>query len=104
MDYIGKVFRPPSEAYSFIVQVTVGCAYNSCTFCNMYKDDKFTIRRMDDVMADLAFGSKIYPWKKVFLGMGMLVVKTENLITILDYIYKISLCGASFRICYHSGL
>lgn len=38
IEYEGRVFRPPSEAYSLIVQVTIGCSHNKCTFCDMYKE------------------------------------------------------------------
>lgn len=53
MKYIGKVFRPPSEARSLIIQCTIGCSHNKCTFCGMYKEDQFRIRPLEDVLLDL---------------------------------------------------
>lgn len=53
MRYEGTVYRPPSEAGSLIIQVTIGCSHNKCTFCPMYKDKRFRMRRFEDVMADL---------------------------------------------------
>ena len=53
MHYYGAVYRPPSEAYSLIVQCTLGCSHNKCAFCNMYKDKKFSIRPVEEVLRDL---------------------------------------------------
>lgn len=86
MRYEGVVYRPPSEGRSLIIQVTIGCAHNSCAFCNMYKDKKFRIRTMGEIMADLREAQALYgPYvRRVFLADGdALVVKTEDLVTIL---------------------
>ena len=53
MEYEGTVYRPPSEARSLIIQVTVGCAHNRCTFCNMYRTKKFRVRTKEEIMKDL---------------------------------------------------
>ena len=47
IEYEGRVFRPPSEAYSLIVQVTIGCSHNKCTFCDMYKEKRFRVRKLE---------------------------------------------------------
>lgn len=89
MVFEGTVYRPPSEARSLIVQVTIGCAHNTCTFCNMYKEKTFRIRKMDEIMADLKEASEGYGKyvKKVFLADGdALIMKTEDLLVILKAI------------------
>ena len=88
MHYSGAVYRPPSEAYSLIVQVTVGCSHNKCAFCNMYKDKKFAITPIEQVMEDLAWArSKYSRIERIFLADGdALILPTEHLMQILDYI------------------
>lgn len=71
MRYEGAVFRPPSEAYSLIIQATIGCAHNKCTFCGMYKNEKFRIRELDEVVEDLEMASRHYQRvDRIFLADG----------------------------------
>lgn len=89
MQYEGTVYRPPSEARSLIVQITVGCAHNTCTFCTMYKDKKFRIRPKDAVLADFEEAAMMYGphIRRIFLADGdALVVKTADLLDILGFI------------------
>lgn len=51
--YEGRIYRPPSEADAFIVQATIGCSWNHCTYCDMYRDKKFRVRDLDATLADL---------------------------------------------------
>ena len=92
MRYEGDVYRPPSEANSLIIQLTIGCARNTCTFCAMYKRKKFRIRELAEVVEDLYWVKKFYPYgfDRVFLADGdALIVKTGDIITILDKIYEL---------------
>ena len=92
MRYEGTVYRPPSEAGSLIIQLTIGCARNQCTFCGMYKDKKFRVRNLDEVAEDLYMARKYdkMPVRRIFLADGdALTVKTSDLLFILDKINKI---------------
>ena len=88
LHYSGNVYRPPSEAYSLIVQVTLGCSHNKCAFCNMYKDKKFEIVPIDQVMEDLLWARQTYSRiQRIFLADGdALILPTEHLLRILTYI------------------
>ncbi len=91
MKYEGVVYRPPSEARSLIVQLTIGCAHNSCTFCTMYKDKTFRIRPVSEILADFEEGAALYGSRarRIFLADGdALVMKTEELLEILDFAVK----------------
>ncbi len=62
MDYVGNVIRPPSEANSLILQVTVGCSHNMCTFCGTYKDHTFRVKDMDVIKRDIEEAAN-YPFQ-----------------------------------------
>ena len=88
MRYEGSLYRPPSEAYSYILQVTIGCSHNRCTFCNMYMDKQFRVRPLDDVLEDLVMARRAYRRvDRIFLADGdALIVKTSDLRAILGTI------------------
>ena len=56
--YEGKVYRPPSEARSVIIQATIGCSHNKCTFCSMYKEAQFRIKKTDEILEDINKGAR----------------------------------------------
>lgn len=92
MRYEGMVYRPPSEARSLILQLTIGCARNECTFCSMYKDKKFRIRNLEEVVEDIKMAKNHYMHgiERVFLADGdALIVKTKDLLYIIDKIHEI---------------
>ena len=89
MRYKGKVYRPPSEAYSLIVQVTYGCSHNRCAFCEMYDDKHFSMRPMQEIREDFELARRVYHRvDRVFLADGdALMRRTEDLVEILGLVY-----------------
>jgi radical SAM superfamily enzyme YgiQ (UPF0313 family) len=86
MRYQGMVIRPPSEANSYILQVTYGCSHNRCTFCGTFLDKPFSPRNLDEVLEDIELAEDVIPaTRRVFLADGdALVLPANRLITILD--------------------
>lgn len=91
MRYEGMIYRPPSEAYSYLLQVTVGCSHNRCTFCSMYKDKQFHLRSMEEIFEDIAMAREYYGHvNKIFLCDGdALCLSTDKLLTILNEIARV---------------
>ncbi len=100
MRYKGNIFRPPSEAKSYILQCTVGCSHNKCTFCSQYKDKKYHVRPMVEIKTDIRMASEYYgDLNKVFLADGdALAMDTVDLLEIMDILYK------TFPSLYHVGI
>jgi len=90
MRYEGNIFRPFSEANSYLLQCTIGCSHNRCTFCGMYKDKKYRIRAIDEIKTDISMARDYYPdTEKVFLCDGdAIAIDTDMLLEILHELYK----------------
>jgi radical SAM superfamily enzyme YgiQ (UPF0313 family) len=91
MRYEEPVFRPPSEAYSLIIQATIGCSHNKCTFCGMYRGKKFRIRDLDEIKEDILLSKEYYgEVRRIFLADGnAFAMPTDQLLEILDFAYAI---------------
>ena len=87
-DWQGMIIRPPSEAHSILLQVTLGCSHNKCTFCGAYKDKRFTIKDEETILRDLDFAERhCRRQDRVFLMDGdALIVPQKRLIRLLDRI------------------
>lgn len=88
MHYEGNCIRPPSEAYSILLQVTVGCSHNKCTFCGTYTGKRFRIKEDRIILSDILFASKYMKRQdRVFLMDGdALIIPQKRLMWILDRI------------------
>lgn len=85
IDYDMPVWRPPSEGNSFILQATLGCSFNRCSFCSMYRTKTFTVRPLALVQAEIQAVAQRYPdTRRVFLADGdALAAPLAHLLTIL---------------------
>ena len=102
MNYEGNIIRPPSEAHSIILQVSVGCSHNKCTFCGAYKGVRFRIKDAATINTDIAFAARYCKkQKRVFLSDGdALIIPTARLVEIfstirqnLPWVNRISIYG-----------
>ncbi len=88
--YDYPLYRPPSEANSMIFQVTLGCSFNRCSFCNMYRTKEYAERPWDEIKVEIDMASKFYPdTRRVFLADGdALNLSKDRMIQILEYLYS----------------
>lgn len=99
MRYEGSVFRPFSEANSYLLQCTIGCSHNKCTFCGMYRDRAYRVRSLQEIKEDIQMAKAHYgDVEKVFLCDGdAIAIQTDILLEILETLY------ASFPSLRHVG-
>lgn len=90
INYDEPLFRPPSEAESLILQITFGCTWNKCAFCEMYSSKKFTIKKDEDIIAEINAIARIQPGiRKIFLADGNpMTLSTNKIMTVLNAINK----------------
>ena len=88
LGYDYPLYRPPSEANSIIFQVTLGCSFNKCSFCNMYRTKEYSERPWEEIKSEIDIVSKSFPQtERIFLADGDAInLNTEKLVQILDYI------------------
>jgi radical SAM superfamily enzyme YgiQ (UPF0313 family) len=88
LGYDYPLYRPPSEANSVIFQVTLGCSFNKCSFCNMYRTKEYSERPWEEIKSEIDIVSKSLPQtERIFLADGDAInLRTEKLVQILDYI------------------
>jgi radical SAM superfamily enzyme YgiQ (UPF0313 family) len=87
MNYEGQIYRPPSEAGSLILQVTVGCRHNKCTFCGSYMNKTFRIKSLEEIEEDLKDASRMGNVDRIFLADGdALCIPQKRLVEILNRI------------------
>lgn len=89
LDYHQPLYRPPAEGNSLIIQVTLGCSYNKCSFCSMYESKKFHVKTFDEVCEDINILAIHQDTRRVFLADGdALSCDTSFLVKILQYLKK----------------
>ncbi len=87
MRYVGKLYRPPSEADALILQATIGCSWNHCTYCDMYRDKEFRVRELRESLEDLEIAGKAVGDRveKLFVADGdALVLPIDHWMAILE--------------------
>lgn len=90
LNYDYPLYRPPSEAKSLIFQVTLGCSFNVCSYCNMYRTKEYFERPWDEIKTEIDLASKHIPDSdRIFLADGdALNLSTDRMVQILDYLYQ----------------
>jgi radical SAM superfamily enzyme YgiQ (UPF0313 family) len=112
MDFVGDIYRPPSEANSILLQITVGCSHNACSFCGMYREKRFAIKSLPTIFADIDEAAKRFPSiPRLFLCDGdAMVLHSTKLLPILErirerlpWVRRISAYADSRSICQKSA-
>jgi len=90
LNYAEPVYRPPSEAKSLIFQVTLGCSFNQCSFCDMYRNKEYSEKTWDEVKAEIDLMAKQHPdTTRIFLADGDAInISAEYMVQIVEYLYN----------------
>jgi len=90
LNYAEPVYRPPSEAKSLIFQVTLGCSFNQCSFCDMYRNKEYSEKTWDEAKAEIDLMAKQLPdTTRIFLADGdALNISADYMVQIVEYLYN----------------
>jgi len=90
LNYAEPVYRPPSEAKSLIFQVTLGCSFNQCSFCDMYRNKEYSEKTWDEVKAEIDLMAKQLPdTTRIFLADGDAInISADYMVQIVEYLYN----------------
>jgi len=90
LNYHAPMYRPPSEGNSLIFQVTLGCSFNECSFCDMYRSKEYSERSWEEIKKEIdLMGKQVPDTTRIFLADGdALNISTDYMIKIVDYLYK----------------
>ena len=88
MQYEGKLYRPWIEYQSLLIQTTIGCSHNKCTFCDMFREKKFRLRKIEDVYADIEEARELYPHVPYFFltDGNVMAIKADYIVSVLEKI------------------
>jgi radical SAM superfamily enzyme YgiQ (UPF0313 family) len=105
LDYDFPLWRPPSEGPNLIIQATIGCGFNHCSFCSMYKGKSYRARPVDEVFADIDAAARMYPGAtRVFLadgdayGMDNLAAICDRLAAVFPGLQRVSAYATPFNL------
>ncbi|MFW6324100.1 MAG: radical SAM protein [Desulfovibrionales bacterium] len=90
MQYSGRIIRPPSQADSILLQVTIGCSHNKCTFCGAYREKRFAIKSLEQIFQDIAFArTHCRKQRQVFFVDGdAMIMPQEKILAVIREIRK----------------
>lgn len=91
MYYEGKIYRPWIEANSLLIQTTIGCSHNKCTFCDMFREKRFSVRKLEDIYKDIEEAGSLYGHVEDFflIDGNVMVMKTDFILSVLNKIKEV---------------
>lgn len=91
MYYEGKIYRPWIEANSLLIQTTIGCSHNKCTFCDMFREKRFSVRKLEDIYKDIEEARRMYTRVEDFflIDGNVMVMKTDFILAVINKIKEL---------------